>query len=89
MLKFYITVSSSSYIADYLMDLVYNWYDDRYQSEVPFSNTLIHTYDLKVKATLRTFMSTFCIKVFNVVDFPDQMMDLLSSRKHAYIVLTH
>ena len=31
------------------MDLVYNWYDERYQSEMIFSNTLIQIYDLKAK----------------------------------------
>ena len=31
------------------MDLVCSWYDDRYQSEVLFSNTPTHTFDLKVK----------------------------------------
>ena len=49
MLKFCFKVSNSSYIADYLIDLDYNWYDDRYWSKVLFSNTLTHTYDLKVK----------------------------------------
>ena len=39
------------HISHSLMDMVYNWYDDRYQSEVLFYNTATHTYDRKVKVT--------------------------------------
>ena len=37
MLKFYIEVSNSSYISDYLTNLVYNWYDDEYRSKALFT----------------------------------------------------
>ena len=40
----------TAHIFETPMDLVYNWYNDRYQY-VLFNNTITHTYDLKVKVT--------------------------------------
>ena len=36
---------------DYSMNLVYNWYDDRYQSKVLFDSPHNHAHYLKVKVT--------------------------------------
>ena len=79
MLKFYIKVFNSSYVPDYLvimMDLVFNWYDDRYLFEVLFSNT--HTNDLKVKVKdLELLFQSSALKFFNSAYFPDHMIDLI------------
>ena len=55
MFKFYIKIFNSSYLLDGSID-------DIYQSEVLFSNTLTHTYDLKVHR-FWTFVSKFGINV--------------------------
>ena len=59
------------------MDLVYIWYDDRYRSKVLFSNTPNYAHGLKVKATDRTFMTKFGIKLFNSSYFSEHLMDLV------------
>ena len=65
MFKFYIKISNSSYLPDCSIDV-------RYQPEVLFSNTLTHTYDLKVRR-FGTFVSKFDIKVLNSAYFPDHL----------------
>ena len=44
-------VSIRSYFRDYWTDSVYDWFDDRYQSEDLFINTLTYSHDLAVKVT--------------------------------------
>ena len=82
--RFYIKVSSSSYIPDCSMDskdLVYKMCDNRYPSEVLISNTLIHIYDLKVRVTdLELLYQYFAVEYFNSAYFPDHLMDLVYIR---------
>ena len=58
-----------------MMDLDYIWYDDRYRSNVLFSNT--HNHACGQGHRLRTFTLNFCIKVFNSPYFPDHVIDLV------------
>ena len=55
MVKFF----QSLYFPDHLIDLVHIWYDDRYSSEVLFSNTQAHYLKVKVMD-----LEIFNVKVF-------------------------
>ena len=44
-----VKVFKSSYFPNHTMDLLHILFDDRYRSNVLFSNTRVHAYDLKVK----------------------------------------
>ena len=61
------------YFPDHLIDLVHNWYDDRYSSKGLFSNTPAHYLKVKIKD----------LEIFNVKDFlraqifPNYTMDFV------------
>ena len=48
-ISFTVKFFKASYFPNYMMDLVYIWYVDRYKSKVLFTNIHNHTCDLKVK----------------------------------------
>ena len=65
MLKFF----KSSYFPNH-MDLVHIWYDDRYRSNVSFSNTPTYALDLKVKVKdFEILQIKYYVKVFKELIF--------------------